>query len=112
MMQMPSCLKFEDLGYESAGDSDWTVGWEVSSHMGEMGQKVKLLEQDDLPEIRDGDFMYYPQLGMKCWEGEDGDGSLKLARRRLEKRGENAKRGGGFKHFLEALLEKMGWSIR
>jgi hypothetical protein len=77
-----------------------------------MGQEVKLLEQGDLPVIRDEDFTYYPKPGMKRWEEEDRDGSLKAARRRLEKRGRDKERGGGFRHFLKVLLRKMGWGSR
>jgi hypothetical protein len=80
------------------------VGWDVSSNVGGMGQEVKLLEQGDLSVIRDEDFTYYPKPGMKRWEEKDRDGSLKAARRRLEKRGRNKERGGGFR--------KMGWGSR
>jgi hypothetical protein len=57
--------------------------------------------------IRDGDFAYYPKTESR-WGEEDSDGSLKLARRRIERRRSEVEKIKGFKGFWKGLLKKFG----
>jgi hypothetical protein len=104
LQQVPSCLSLDNLGYESAGENDWTEGWDVASNGDNKGQKAKL---PDLSVIRDGDFAYYPKTESR-WGEEDSDGSLKLARRRIERRRSEVEKIKGFKGFWKGLLKKFG----
>jgi hypothetical protein len=102
--QVPSCLSLENLGYESAGDNDWSERWDVASNGDKKGHKAKL---PDLPVVREGDFAYYPKAESR-WSVEDSDGSLKLARRRIERRRSEVERSKEFKGFWKELLKKLG----
>jgi hypothetical protein len=104
LQQVPSCLSLDNLGYESDGENDWSEGWDVAPNGGNKGQKAKL---PDLSVIRDGDFAYYPKAESR-WGEEDSDGSLKLARRRIEMRRSEVEKSKGFKGFWKELLKKFG----
>jgi hypothetical protein len=104
LQQVPSCLSLDNLGYESADENDWSEGWDIASNGDNKGQKAKL---PDLSLIREGDFAYYPKAESR-WGEEDSDGSLKLARRRIERRRSEVEKSKGFKGFWKELLKKFG----
>jgi hypothetical protein len=124
LANVPSCLSVEKLGFEDSSDNDWSAGWDINSSTGKKGHKAKLLDLPvirdgdfayypchranlpELPVIRDGDFAYYPRTENR-WSGDASDESLKLARRRIERRRSEIESTKGFKGFLATLLKKM-----
>jgi hypothetical protein len=104
LQQIPSCLSLDNLGYESAGENEWSEGWDIAFDSNKKGQKAKL---PDLPVIRDEDFAYYLKAESR-WSEEDSDGSLKLARRRIERRRSEVERSKGFRGLWKELLKKFG----
>jgi hypothetical protein len=104
LAQVPSYLSVHDLGYENVSDNDWSVDWDVYHSTDKKGHKARL---PDLPVIRDRDFAYHPKIESR-WIEHGSGGSLKLARKRMERRRSEIESTKGFKGFLAALLRKMG----
>jgi hypothetical protein len=125
LAQVPSCLSVEDLGYEDFSDNDWGVDWDVDYSTDKRGHKARLPDLPvirdgdfayypghranlpDLPVIRDGDFTYYPKTESR-WSKYGSGESLKLARKRMERRRSELECAKGLKGFLAALLKKIG----
>jgi hypothetical protein len=125
LANVPSCLSVENLGFEDASDNDWSTGWDIDSSSDENGHKADLpnlpvirdgdfahypghrANVPDLPVNRNGDFAYYPKTESR-WSGDVSDESLKLARKRMERRRSEIENTKGFKGFLTALLKRLG----
>ncbi|KAF2036222.1 hypothetical protein EK21DRAFT_83926 [Setomelanomma holmii] len=99
----PSCLSLPNLGHEDNCD-DWSEGWDIES-VDEVGN-VKFVREYELPEIREGEWLYYPRGEKKdekeigkggaksCWSD---DGSVKMWRRKLDKSGRTSQEGSGLR---------------
>jgi hypothetical protein len=96
-------LPAQSIVYENE-DHDWSTGWNITS-VDDTDQDSRPLIPRELPVIQKEEFMYYPALA-KSGRGNEDDGSLRLARRRLTRKNQDRRRESGFKQWIETLIKR------
>jgi hypothetical protein len=97
-------ISAQSILYESE-DLDWSTGWNITTSVNETDQDSIPLISRELPVIQEEEFMYYPAPSRSHWGNED-DGSLRLARRRLIRKNQDRMRQSGFKRWITTLMKK------